>query len=141
VTAPERVTVAAADLATLTGVELFAALAHAGLTRSRLVEALAAIQDPEGNPNVALRGMRFLQATALELALREDPEPRPTWEDAQGWDVTADLSEVGDPLAQDRREYRVAAAVATGLDPDAAEDLAVADVEEYARVRRRMAGG
>lgn len=135
-TTPDRVSIAAADIRTLSGVELFGALAHAGLTRSRLVEALAAIQDPDGNPSHALAGMRFLQAVALALALREDPDPAPTWADAQRWDVVADMTDAGaDPLEADRREYRVAAAVATGLPMDEAERLPVADVEEFARRR------
>lgn len=135
-TTPDRVTVAAADLRTLTGAELFACLARAGLTRARLSLALEAIQDPEGNPNLGLAGMRFLQAVALELALRERPEPAPTWRDAQAWDVVADLSEGEDPLEADRREYRVAAAVATGLPMEEAEALPVLDVEAFAARRR-----
>ena len=134
-TAPDRVTVAASDLRTLTGAELFTALAYAGLTRAGLTEALAAIQDPQGDPAWGLKGMRFLQATALVLALRNRPDPAPTWEDAQAWDVLADLAETEDPLEADRREYRVAAAIATGLAPDVAVDLPVADVEVFARRR------
>lgn len=133
---PDRVTVAASDLRTLTGAELFRCLAWADLTRAGLSEALAAIQDPEGNPAWGYRGMRFLQATALVLALRERPDPAPTWEDAQGWDVTADMAEVEDPLEVDRREYRVAASIATGLPPDQAEGVPVADVEVFAARRR-----
>lgn len=132
---PDRVTVSAADLRTLTGAELFGALAHAGLTRARLVDALAALQDENGDPSLGLAGMRFLQAVALELALRERPEVRPSWEDAMAWDVQADLSEGEDVLEADRREYRVAAAIATGLPPDQAEAVTVLDVEEYARRR------
>lgn len=140
--APERVTVASADLRTLTGAELFGALAHAHLTRASLVGALAALQDPAGDAALALAGIRFLQGVALELALRERPDPAPTWADAQAWDVTADLAEAGeDPLAQDRREYRVAASMATGLTPDLAEALPITDVEAFAAARRRVAGG
>lgn len=134
-TTPERVAVAAADLRTLTGAELFASLARAHLTRARLALALASLQDPDGDPDLGLAGMRFLQAVALELALRERPEVPPTWEDAQRWDVVADLSEGEDPLEVDRREYRVAAAVATGLDTDAAMATPVVEVEEFARRR------
>lgn len=134
---PDRVTVAATDLRTLTGAELFTCLAYANLTRAGLAESLAAIQDPEGDPAWGLRGMRFLQATALVLALRNRPDPPPTWEDAQGWDVVADLADTEDPLEADRREYRVAAAIATGLTADQAEDLPVAEVEVYAARRRR----
>lgn len=135
-TRPDVVTLAAADLRSLSGVELFAALARAGLTRAGLVDALGAIQDPNGDPLQALAGMRFLQAVALGMALRNRPDPAPTWEDAQGWDVTADMAEAEDPLDVDRREYRVAAAVATGLDPTVAEALPVVEVEAFARRRR-----
>jgi hypothetical protein len=134
---PDKVTVAASDLRTLTGAELFTALSYAGLTRAGLTEALAAIQDPDGDPAWGLRGMRFLQATALVLALRNRPDPAPSWEDAQGWDVTADLADEEDPLDADRREYRVAASIATGLPPDQAEAIPVADVEVFAARRRR----
>jgi hypothetical protein len=133
---PTKVSVAAADLRTLTGAELFTCLAYANLTRAGLAEALGALQDPEGDASWGLRGMRFLQATALVLALRERPDPAPTWEDAQAWDVVADLSEAEDPLEEDRREYRVAASIATGLPPDQAEDVPVADVEVFAARRR-----
>ena len=135
-TAPERVTVRARELATLTGVELFGALAHANLTRAGVAASLASLQDPDGDPALGLAGMRFLQAAALELALRDRPDPAPTWDDAQRWDVVADLTEAGeDPLAQDRRDYRIAAAIVTGLPPDLAMAEAVADVEEFARRR------
>jgi len=140
-TTPDRITVAASDLRTLTGAELFTALAWAGLTRARLVDALEALQDPDGNPNLGLRAMRFLQATALVLALRERPDPAPTWEDAQSWDVVADLAEGEDPLEADRRDYQVAASIATGLPPDQVEDLQVSTVEVFAQARRRAAGG
>jgi hypothetical protein len=132
---PERVAVSGADLRSLTGAELFAGLARARLTRARLALALAALQDPDGDPDLGLAGFRFLQAVALELALRGRPEVPPTWEDAQRWDVVADLSEGEDPLEVDRREYRVAAAVATGLDPEEAMAAPVLEVEEFARRR------
>lgn len=139
-TTPDRVTVAASDLRTLTGVELFGALAHARLSRQGMVEALAALQDPDGDPALGLAALRFLQAVALELALRERPDPAPTWEDAMGWDVTADMTDEGeDPLAAERRDYRVAASLATGLAPDLAESLPVVDVEAFA-ARRRASG-
>lgn len=135
-TAPDRVTIAVADLRTLTGVELFGALAHAGLTRRGLASALVALQDPDGDPAEGLAGMHFLQAVALELAMRERPEVPPTWEEAQRWDVTADLADDGEDLLEmDRREYRVAAAVVTGLAPDLAVALPVAEVEEFAKRR------
>jgi hypothetical protein len=139
-TTPERVAVSTAELRSLTGAELFGALAHAHLTRAGLSAALEALQDPEGDPDLGLAGMRFLQAVALELALRNGPDPAPTWTEAQRWDVTADLAEDGeDPLEADRREYRVAAAIATGLAPDAAEGLAVVEVEALARRRAGVA--
>ena len=134
-TTPERIDVDAADLRTLTGAELFGALAHAGLTRARLVDALAALQDPNGDPALGLAGMRFLQAVALELALRERPEVPPTWADAMGWDVQAPNLDQEDALEEDRRDYRVAASIATGLPPDRVEAVPVADVEEFARRR------
>ena len=134
-TAPRRVAVAAQDLRTLTGAELFTCLAWAGLTRAGLTEALQALQDPEGDPGWGLRGMRFLQGAALVLQLRDHPDPRPTWEEAMEWDVTADLSEAEDPLEADRLEYRVAASIATGLAPAEAELVPVAEVEAFARRR------
>lgn len=134
-TAPRKVIVAAADLRTLTGAELFTCLAWAGLTRAGLTEALSALQDPEGDPAWGLRGIRFLQGAALSVQLRDHPDPRPTWEEAMEWDVTADLAEAEDPLEVDRREYRVAAAIATGLTPEEAELVPVVDVEAFARRR------
>lgn len=134
-TAPRKVIVAAADLRTLTGAELFTCLAWAGLTRAGLTEALANLQDPEGDPAWGLRGIRFLQGAALSVQLRDHPDPRPTWEEAMEWDVTADLAEAEDPLEVDRREYRVAAAIATGLTPEEAELVPVVDVEAFARRR------
>lgn len=135
-TTPERHTIRGADLATLTGVELFQALAHAHLTRADLEPAIAALQDPHGDPGLGLAALRFLQAVALAMAVREGSTA--TWADAQAWDVTADLADAGeDPLAVERREYRVATSLVTGLPPDVAEALPVADVAEYARVRSR----
>jgi hypothetical protein len=134
-TTPTRVVVAASDLRTLTGAELFTCLGWAGLTRAGLTEALSNLQDPNGDPGWGLRGIRFLQGAALVLQLRDHPDPRPTWEDAQGWDVTADLAEEEDPLEADRREYRVAASIATGLPPELAVAVPVADVEAFARRR------
>lgn len=134
-TAPRRVVIAASDLRTLTGAELFTCLAWSGLTRAGLTEALSALQDPEGDPGWGLRGMRFLQGAALVLQLRDHPDPRPTWEEAMEWDVTADLAEAEDPLEADRLEYRVAAAIATGLSPQEAELVPVAEVEAFARRR------
>lgn len=134
-TAPLRVVVAAGDLRSLTGAELFTCLAWAGLTRAGLTEALQALQDPDGDPSWGLRGIRFIQGAALVLQLRDHPDPRPTWEEAMEWDVTADLAEAEDPLEADRREYRVAAAIATGLPPDQAELVPVVDVEAFAKRR------
>jgi len=125
-----------ADVRDLTGAETFEALARAGLTRRRLPQALEAVRDPDGNPTHALAGMRFLQAAALELELRRRPVPAPTWEDAMGWHVEADLTDGDAPeLEAERREYRVAASILTGLPPDAAEALPIADVEAFAKVR------
>lgn len=130
-----------ATLASLTGVELFTALAQVGLSRARLELALAAITDPDGDPALALQGLRFLQAAALVLALRSHPDPAPTWEEAQEWSVTADMTDPGeDPLTAERREYRVAAALVTGLPGEEAEGLPVAEVAAFAEARRRLAG-
>jgi len=132
---PRRVTVTYADIRGMSGVELFSALAHAGLRRSQVDAALGAIVDPDGDPELALRGLRLLQAVALELELRRDLDDPPSWQDAQRWQVEADMRDERDPLEAERREYRVAASLATGLPPDAAEQLPVEDVDAFARAR------
>jgi hypothetical protein len=133
-----RVVIRTGAVRSLSGVELFEALARAGLRRSELEPALEAIRDADGDPALALRGMRFLQAMALALELRADPVPAPTWAEAQRWDIEADATEQGEDLEADRSEYRVAASIATGLPPDQAEQLSVDEVERFARIR---AGG
>lgn len=142
-TQPTKVVVGVAAIRTLTGSELFGALAHAGLRRGHVEAALEALRSPEGDPDLALAGIRFLQAVALELALRNASANGqvPTWEEAQRWDVTADMTEPGESIVEaERREYRVAASLATGLHPDAAEALPVADVDAFARARERAGG-
>ena len=134
-TAPVRVTVTYDDVRGLAGFELYRALRLAGLRRVELEAATAALQDDAGDVELAYRGILFLQAVALELALREDRQPPPTWDDAQRWDVRGAEVDVADPLAEDERRYRANAAVVTGLPPDDAMRVAVGDVAEIARAR------
>lgn len=132
---PRQVIVRAADLRSLTGAELFTALGLAGLTRARLPDAVAALQDPDGNPNVGLQAIRFLQATALQLRRREGDDA--TWEDAQSWDVLADMTETAEEaLEAERQEYRVAGSVVTGLPMDQVDELPVTVVDAFTTARR-----
>jgi len=135
VSAPRRVLVAYDDVRSLAGYELYRALRRAGLRRGQLVEATAALESDDGDPDLAYRAILFLQAVALELELREAPDPAPTWDDAQGWDVRAGSPGEADPLADDERAYRVAASIATGLPADDAMRVPIADVEAFARAR------
>jgi hypothetical protein len=133
---PREVVVTLAGIRSLTILEIARAAAIAGVRRSEAEHLLRSLNDPHGDPADLERGALMLYAWALMLERRRDPAA--SWEDAQTWRVILDLDAV-DPIADAEAEASVAAARATGLPPDAAGALTLAQAEAYGEVDGRAA--
>lgn len=134
---PRRVTVTLAGIRSLTILEVARASAIAGVARADTERLLRSLNDPKGAPADLERAAELLYAWALMLERRSDPAL--TWADAQSWRVTFDL-DAPDAIADAEAEATVAAAIATGLTPDAAGALTLAQAEAYDRRGAELAG-
>ena len=134
---PRAVVLTWADSMSLTVLEQARACVLAGIGQRDASRLQRAILEDEASPDDVLAGTMLWYAIAYELELRRDPSV--TWEEAQRWRVQFD------PAGRDQRaelleaesEARVTAALATGIPPDAAGDLSMADLAAYRDVRKR----
>jgi hypothetical protein len=65
-------------------------------------------------------------------------DPSLTWEIAQTWDVALDLSAGQDPVAEAEATATVEAALVTGLPPDVAGELTLAQLDAYRQAREDL---
>jgi hypothetical protein len=132
---PRPVTLTLAGIRSLTILEVARACA---ITDVRYADAQRLIRDlgrPEGaDPAELARGTELAYALALMLERRRDPAL--TWEQAQTWALVFDL-DAADPIADAEAEATVAAAVATGLPPDVAGALTIAQADAYGELAAR----
>ena len=139
---PRRVVVTLADTRRLTVLERARACALAAIGPADIGPLLRAVARDEGGPETLETGVTLLYAIAYQLELRLDPAL--TWADAQTWDLGLDLEtapDAGDELAA---EESVEYAIATGLAPEVAGNLTMAQLDAYRkhgdkRKRRRRA--
>jgi hypothetical protein len=125
---PREVTVTLAGIRSLTILEIARACAISGVRRDEAERLLRSLNDPAGDPADLERAAELLYAWALVLERRRDPSL--SWEQAQTWRVVFDLDAV-DPIAEAEAEASVSAAIATGLAPDVAGQLTLAQAEAY----------
>jgi hypothetical protein len=132
-----RVVLTWADSMGLTVLEQARACVLAGVGQRDAGRLQRAIIDDSASPEDVLQGTLLWYAIAYELELRRDPST--TWADAQAWDVKFD------PAGRDQRaelleaeaEARVTAALVTGIPPEQAGELSMADLAAYRDVRER----
>ena len=134
---PRPVTVTLAGIRSLTILEIARAAAISDVPRGDAERLLRSLNDPAGNPADLERAALMLYAWALMLERRANPAL--TWEQAQTWRVTFDL-DAADPIAEAEAAASVEAAIATGLPPDVAGSLTLAQSEAYIRRGRELAG-
>jgi hypothetical protein len=134
---PRPVTVTMAGIRSLTILEIARASAISDVPRGDAERLLRSLNDPNGNPADLERAALMLYAWALMLERRANPAL--SWDEAQTWRVTLDLEAV-DPIAEAEASASVEAAVATGLPPDVAGNLTLAQSDAYVRRARELAG-
>lgn len=123
-----RVVLTLADTRRLTILERARACALAGIAEAELGPLLRAVAGRKGDPAALERGALLLYALAYQLERRLDPGV--SWEVAQSWDLALDL-EADDPLAEAEATASVDAAIATGLPPNVAGELTLAQLDAY----------
>ena len=117
-----------ADLRRMTVLERARACAIAGVGESEIGALVDAVIRHEGSAEDLAKGAELLYAMALQLERRLDPAL--TWDDAQGWAVSVDLTAT-DPIADAEARASVEAAIGTGLPPAVAGELTLAQLDEY----------
>jgi hypothetical protein len=138
---PRRVVLSLADLRRLTILERARACAIAGVAERDLRRLVEIVTRGSGSPEDVELGAVLFYAIALQLERRHDPGL--TWETAQTWDVGLDLDGPEDPVAEAEARAGVEAAAATGLPPDVAGALTLAQLDAYGALaeRRERANG
>jgi hypothetical protein len=116
----------------LTNLEVARALATAGLRTSSWETTFRQYLRSELEPDQVLEVMTFLYAVAWQTAKRT--EPGLTWDEVQTWRVEFDADASLDVVAEAEARASVDAAIVTGLAPDVAGDLTLAQMEEYRRI-------
>lgn len=134
-TDPRAVTVTLAGIRSLTILEVARASAIAGVRQGDARRLLRSLNDPAGDPADVELAATLLYAWALMLERRA--EPGLTWEQAQTWRVVLELGST-DPIAEAEAEATVAAALMTGLPPDVAGGLTLAQAEQYGQRGREL---
>jgi hypothetical protein len=129
---PRRVVLELADLRRLTILERARACAVAGIAEADIGPLLRAVTSRNGSPETLERAVTVLYAIAYQLARRVDPST--SWDDAQTWDLALDL-ERADPEADAEARASVEASLATGLPPDQAGSLTLAQLDAYRELR------
>jgi hypothetical protein len=127
---PRRVVLTLADTRRLTVLERARACALAGVAPADIGPLLRAVAGNTGDATMLETGVTILYAIAYQLERRRDPAL--TWETAQTWELALDLetraADAGDEL---EAEESVDAAIATGLPPDVAGNLTMAQLDAY----------
>jgi len=113
----------------LTVLEGARACAIAGVRATESDALMRRLLRGEGDPDELLRATELMYACALMLERRRDPSL--SWDEAQRWRVVFDV-DADDSIADAEAEASVAAALATGLPPDVAGQLTLAQTEAYA---------
>jgi hypothetical protein len=133
---PRPVTLTLAGIRSLTILEVARACAIAGVRNTDAQRLIRQLGHADGaDPDELVRGTELAYALALMLERRADPGL--TWETAQTWRLVFDL-DAADPVAEAEAVASVDAAIATGLPPDVAGQLTLAQAEAYGdRVQRR----
>jgi hypothetical protein len=134
---PRRIVLTWADSMSLTVLEQARACVLAGIGQRDAARLQRALIDESASPDDVLRGTTLWYAIAYELELRRDPSI--TWEEAQRWRLAFDPAgrDTRAELLEAEAEARVTAALATGIPPEQAGDLSMADLAAYRDVRAR----
>ena len=134
---PRRVVLSWADSMSLTVLEQARACVLAGVGQREAARLQRSIVDESADPDDMLRGTTLWYAIAYELELRRDPSI--TWEEAQRWRVVFDAAgrDQRAEMQEAEAEARVSAALATGIPPEQAGELSMADLAAYRDVRAR----
>ena len=130
---PRAVVLTWADSQSLTVLEQARACVLAGIKPAQASRLMRAYASGEAEPEELLAGATLFYATAYQLELRRDPGL--SWDDAQTWDVKLQAGEP-DPMIEAEARAQVETAIATGLPPDQAGQLTMAQVRAYADVHR-----
>lgn len=117
-----------ADLRRMTVLERARACAIADVGEADIARLVDAVIRHEGSAEDLATGAALLYAMALQLERRLDPAL--TWDDAQTWAVSMDLTAT-DPIADAEARASVEAALGTGLPPAVAGELTLAQLDEY----------
>jgi hypothetical protein len=125
---PRRVTLTLGDIRGLTILEAARANSAADVRQSDVGRLLRILDNPGAEPALIEKAFTLLYAYAWQLERRADPST--TWEAAQTWRVTVDVSAVNAEADSDA-VTSVRAAVVTGLPPDEAGKLTLAQMDEY----------
>jgi hypothetical protein len=125
---PREVVVTLPAIKGLTILEVARAAATAGVALADTEGLLRAMVKPGGDPGSLERGAELLYAWAWQLVKRD--EPGVTWAEAQTWRVTFDL-DATDPLGDAEAEAVVRAAAVSGLPPEEAGRLTLAELGIY----------
>jgi hypothetical protein len=123
------VTLTLAGIRSLTILEIARACATTDVRTTEAQRLIRSLGHPDGaEPAELVRATELAYALALMLERRHDPTL--TWQQAQTWRLIFDL-DAADPIADAEAEAAVAAAIATGLPPDVAGQLTLAQAEAY----------
>jgi hypothetical protein len=133
-TEPRKVTVTIAGIKSLTILEVARATVIANVKRTDAERLLRTIIDPDADPAELERGTLLLYAWAFQLVKRDEPEA--TWQDAQTWRLEFDL-DAPDDIAEAEAEARIHASLVSGLPPDVAQNLTLADMGIYAELAEK----
>jgi hypothetical protein len=126
---PRRVVVTLADTRRLTVLERARACALAGIAPADIGPLLRAVAGERGDAHTLETGVLVLYAIAYELELRLDRSL--TWEEAQTWALGLDLETEPDAGEELAAEESVEYAIATGLAPEVAGNLTMAQLDAY----------
>lgn len=135
---PRRVVLTLADLRGMTVLERARACAVAGVAERDLAGLLRTVSARQGDPAELEAAVTLLYAMVYQLERRRDPAA--DWPTVQTYDVALDL-EAGDPIADAEARAAVDAAIVTGLPPDVAGDVTMAQLERYGEVADEQARG
>jgi hypothetical protein len=131
---PRRIVLTLADLRRLTVLERARACAIAGISEEQISGLLRAVVAHKGDPAELERAVTLLYAIAYQLERRLDRSL--SWDEAQTFDLALDL-EAGDPVEDAAARASVETSLATGLPPNIAGELTLAQVEAYGVISRR----
>ena len=120
----------------LTILERARAAAAAGVAERDIGRLMQALVTHDGSPDDLVTGALLFYAIVWQLERRRDPGL--TFDEVQTFDVALDLDALLDDVAEAEAQASVEASIATGLPPDEAGALTLAQLDAYADVRRRQ---